>query len=169
MMLNIQPQHIVPTLGSFVLDELYVGHCVQVGGTMGYFANPTLGTDVYIKTADETGKMTYLKFTIMPREKVIFDVIMTQTSPNADGSLFTDFHVSMFMLNANERYNGFDAHSSQALGSSLVISSNDGVNFNFPDTSTILASLNDMGISATVVDKPTQNKPLYLAKLEQYM
>lgn len=169
MMLNIQPQHIVPTLGSFVLDELYVGHCVQVGGTMGYFANPTLGTDVYIKTADETGKITYLKFTIMPREKVIFDVIMTQTSPNADGSLFTDFHVSMFMLNANERYNGFDAHNSQKLSTALVISSNDGVNFSFPDTSATLQCLNDLGISATIVEKPTQNKPIYLAKLEQYM
>lgn len=66
---NPKPQIIISTGSSYILDELYQGECIQIGGTRenNYFTNLT--THLYIKCQNEAGETKFVDVVLNDPEK----------------------------------------------------------------------------------------------------
>lgn len=88
------PTTVIPTNGSFILDELYDMRVVQVGGTASYSTHEYYGsapTYLYIKCVDEAGKIQYAQIGIPTHRKVIIEETAHSCSIDETGQLKTKF------------------------------------------------------------------------------
>lgn len=71
--LNPKPQMMIPTGCSYVLDELYQGQCIQIGGSENVHAfEHSLNSYLYIKNKRmDGGDVNYIKITIPQDKKLV--------------------------------------------------------------------------------------------------
>lgn len=88
-----KPTTIIPTNGSFILDEMYDMRVTQIGGTEGYSAGgsqaviDSLNTYLYIKCSDANEQVKYAKITISVHDKVIIDDGLSSSTVDKDNNL----------------------------------------------------------------------------------
>lgn len=69
---NSKPEIIIPTGSSYVLDELYQGECIQIGGTRDNNKDMHLPTHLYIKCVNQAGEIKYVQVTNgIPENKIV--------------------------------------------------------------------------------------------------
>lgn len=81
---NPKPQIIIPTGSSFVLDELYQGECIQIGGTLSNMFYP-ISTNLYIKCRNDNNEVKYVHISLAnPEEKIIISPALIELSFNSE-------------------------------------------------------------------------------------
>lgn len=106
--LNSKPQMIIPTGCSYVLDELYQGQCIQIGGSENVhaFDSSLMNSYLYIKNKRmEGGDVNYIKIEIPQDKKLILaldwgDIVWNDLGTSADYFFIT----RAFVLDAGEPF-----------------------------------------------------------------
>lgn len=105
---NPKPQMIVPTGCSYVLDELYQGQCIQIGGSenVHWFDVQSLDSYLFIKNKRmEGGDVNYIKITVPQDKKLVLALewgdINWDDNQNVDDYFFV---TRAFVLDAGEPF-----------------------------------------------------------------
>lgn len=154
---NSYPETIIPTGGSFVLDELYYGQCVQVGGARNSLLDPKYNyTNLFIKSVNDSGQIEFVKVAINVSQKIIIDVGMHNFEIDENNEVKESMFDAWFsLLDIDEPYLGSDnTKRDPVLITSLQYSNGQ---FIADRTQQVLTNLSQIGFYPSqieIVDKP---------------